>query len=67
MVGSTHSASSSVGPEQTLGEVLELEVEEVLGSLGSLGSLASLDPLEPLELLDPLALATLSVVIAGAR
>ena len=63
-------ASSSVGPEQVLGEVLD---DEDVGVLVLLGAEVGLGLLEPLELLDPLdplepllACATLTVVIAGA-
>lgn len=66
-------ASSSVGPEQTLGEVLDEDEDAALTGLGSdaeLDELVPLEPLEPLEPLDPLdpllACATLTVVIAGA-
>lgn len=60
-------ASSSVGPEQVLGDVLdddEVGVEVLLGAEVGLGLLEPLDPLEPLEPL--LAWAMLTVVIAGA-
>lgn len=63
-------ASSSVGPEHTLGDVLD---DEDVGVLVLLGAEVGLGLLEPLELLDPLdplepllACATLTVVIAGA-
>lgn len=68
-------ASSSVGPEQTLGEVLELDPESSFDELGLLALVELLEPLEPDELLDPLeppelpelfASAMLSVVSAGA-
>lgn len=60
-------ASSSVGPEQVLGEVLDDEEVGVLVLLGAEVGLGLLDPLEELEPLDPLlAWATLTVVIAGA-
>jgi hypothetical protein len=73
--------SSSVGPEQTLGEVPdegEVGVVVLLGREVGLGVLVPLDPLdpldplepleplEPLDPLEPLARATLTVVIAGA-
>jgi hypothetical protein len=63
-------ASSSVGPEQTLGDVLDEDDVGVLVLLGAdvgLGLLEPLELLDPLEPLDPLlAWATLTVVIAGA-
>ena len=62
-------ASSSFGPEQTLGEVDELDPPEPLDPpdlLGPLDELELLDPLDELEPLDPLlAWATLRVVTAG--
>jgi hypothetical protein len=63
VVVSSQPASSSVGPEQVLGVLLDDAVEEELLSLGAEVELDELDPLEPL---DPLAWATLTVVIAGA-
>lgn len=57
-------ASSSVGPEQVLGEVLDDAEVGVLVLLGAEVELDELDELEPLEPL--LAWATLTVVIAGA-
>ena len=62
-------ASSSVGPEQVLGEVLddaEVGVLVLLGAEVELDELDELEPLDPLEPLEPLlAWATLTVVIAG--
>jgi hypothetical protein len=46
-------ASSSVGPEQVLGEVLD---EAVVGVVAFVGVVVELDELELLELLDPLEL-----------
>lgn len=63
-------ASSSLGPEQVLGVVLELDVLESSELLGVLELEVLLEP--PPELLEPppelpeLASATLSVVSAGA-
>lgn len=63
-------ASSSLGPEQVLGVVLELDVLESAELLGVLELEVLLEP--PPELLEPppelpeLASATLSVVSAGA-
>lgn len=63
-------ASSSVGPEQVLGEVVRDGVVVELDLLEELVPLELLDPLEPLEPLEPLdpllAWATLTVVMAGA-
>jgi hypothetical protein len=59
-------ASSSVGPEQVLGEVLDEDEVGVLVSLGVEVGLGLLVPLELLDPLEPLARATLTVVIAGA-
>lgn len=61
-------ASSSFGPEQVLGDVLDEDEVGVLVLLGvevGLGLLVPLELLDPLEPLEPLARATLTVVIAG--
>ncbi|HLQ18421.1 MAG TPA: hypothetical protein VK146_05525 [Tabrizicola sp.] len=70
MVADEQPASSSVGPEQVLGEVVELEVLVSVELLGVLELDVLLEP--PPELLEPPpelpepASATLRVVSAGA-
>ncbi len=60
-------ASSSVGPEQVLGDVVDEAFVGVVALVGVVVELDALELLDPLEPLDPLlACAMLTVVIAGA-